>query len=549
MNRGFTRGNFIAGWVVGVTACLMCTQAAIAADPPATQAPSSAPPAETAPEPKKEYFDINEFRVLGNSVLPVKEIERAVYPYEGPHKTIDDVQAARAALEKVYHDAGYGTVFVDIPEQDVGPGVVRLRATEGRLDRVRVSGAEYVSGRKILAELPVVKEGAVPQLPALQSQLGLLNAESPDRSVVPVLKAGRTPGTVDLDLQVHDSLPLHGGLTVNDRYTPDTTRLRSTLDLSYGNLFQDYQSLAFEYQNSPQRLDDERVFSLTYVAPLGWGRNMLALFAVDTHSNVAAVGSLSLLGTGDVYGAHFIHPFAAGGTYSQSLNFGADFKDFSQTINVVGQAPDKTPIRYINWSLVYSLNHSTPAHDTAVNLGVDFGIRGLPNDSNQFDFKRFDAQGDYLYFKGSVEQRQLLLLGMSLDAKVGFQIADSPLVSNEQFGLGGIDSVRGYLESIELSDSGVTTQIELRTPTWNIGSNPANNHIGGYLFYDGGYAWVNEPLPSQQQTFTLESAGVGVRFIFFRGLDGMLEWADPLRTVSTVVRGHSRVEFQVHYGF
>jgi hemolysin activation/secretion protein len=547
MIRGYSLGEFVAS-LVGVVACLVCSQPASAADPPPAN-PSSSAPAAAASEPKKEVFDINEFRILGNTVLPTKVIEQAVYPYEGPRKTIEDVQAARAALEKAYHDAGYGTVFVDVPEQDVGPGIVRLRATEGRFDRVRVTGARYVSGRKLLAELPVVKEGAVPQLPALQSQLTAMNAESPDRSVVPVLKAGRTPGTVDLDLQVQDTLPLHGGVTLNDRYTPDTTRLRSTLDLSYGNLFQDNQSLAFEYQSAPQRLNDERVLSLTYVAPLGFGRNLLALFAVDTHSDVAAVGALSLLGTGDVYGAHFIHPFADGGTYSQNLNFGADFKDFSQTIDVVGAAPDKTPIRYINWSLVYSLTHSTPAHDTSINLGVDFGISGLPNDNNQFDFKRYGAQGDYLYLKGSVEQRQLLLLGMSIDAKVGFQIADSPLVSNEQFGLGGIDSVRGYLESIELADDGVTTQIELRTPTWNLGSNPANNHIGGYVFYDTAYAWVSQPLPSQEQTFSLESAGVGVRFIFFRGLDGMLEWADPLRTVSTVQRRHSRVEFQVHYGF
>lgn len=542
MNRGFTLGRFVAGWVGVVATCLVCSHTANAVDSPAAATPGTQ-------EPKKAVFDINEFRILGNSVLPVKVIERTVYPYEGPSKTIDDVQAARAALEKAYHDAGYGTVFVDIPEQDVGAGIVRLRATEGRFDRVRVTGARYVSGRKLLAELPVATEGDVPQLPALQNQLSMLNAESPDRIVTPVLKAGRTPGTVDLDLQVQDKLPLHGGVTLNDRYTPDTTHLRDTVDLSYGNLFQDYQSLAFEYQGAPERPNDERVFSLTYVAPLGFGRNLLAVYAVDTHSNVAAVGALSLLGTGDVYGAHFIHPFADSGTFSQNLNFGADFKDFSQTVNVVGEAPDKTPIRYINWSLVYSLSQSTPRHDTSVNLGVDFGISGLPNDNNQFDYKRYGAQGDYMYIKGSVERRELLLLGMSIDAHVGFQIADSPLVSNEQFGLGGIDSVRGYLESIELADSGVTTQIELRTPTWNLGRNPANNHIGGYVFYDTAYAWVSQPLPSQEQTFTLESAGVGVRFIFFRGLDGMLEWADPLRTVSTVQRGHSRVEFQVHYGF
>src|ERR1700742_1844619 len=68
---------------------------------------------------KDEYFDIAEFRVLGNSVLPVKSMERAVYPFAGPHKSIQDVQAARGALESAYHEAGYATVFVDIPEQDV----------------------------------------------------------------------------------------------------------------------------------------------------------------------------------------------------------------------------------------------------------------------------------------------------------------------------------------------------------------------------------------------------------------------------------------------
>src|SRR5262249_40944586 len=143
--------------------------------------------------------------------------------------------------------------------QDVSAGIVRLRATEGRLDRVRVSGVRYFSGRRILAELPAATPGGVPRLPDLQAQLATVNSESADRSVIPVLKAGRTPGTVDLDLRVSDALPLHGGLMLNDRYTPDTSKLRSTLDLSYGNLFQDFQSVAFEYQTAPKRRADERV--------------------------------------------------------------------------------------------------------------------------------------------------------------------------------------------------------------------------------------------------------------------------------------------------
>src|ERR1700761_6629923 len=231
---------------------LLCCQFAIVILTFETKAfAQQAPAAADAPEDK--FFDIAEIRVLGNTVLPSIEVERAVYPYAGPHKSIEDVQAARAALEAAYHSAGYATVFVDIPEQDVGGGIVRLRATEGRIDRLRVSGMRYFSSRKMLAAIPSVKPGEVPKLSDLQSELAVVNAQTPDRTVTPVLKAGRTPGTVDLELAVTDTLPVHGGLTLNNRYTPDTKPLRATFDLSYGNLFQDAQSLAFEYQTSPQQ--------------------------------------------------------------------------------------------------------------------------------------------------------------------------------------------------------------------------------------------------------------------------------------------------------
>ncbi len=213
--------------------------------------PDSSPPSAAAGKPE-ETFDILEFRVLGNTVLPPIQIERAVYPHEGFHKSFKDIEAARAALENAYHQAGYGTVFVDIPEQDIGDGVVRLHASEGRIDRIRVTGARYFSNRQLLASIPSLQPGGVPQLPALQSDLAQVNAASGDRAVTPILKAGRTPGTVDIDLHVNDKLPLHASVTTNDRYTPNTTHLRTIFDLSYGNLFQDFHNLSFEYQTAPQ---------------------------------------------------------------------------------------------------------------------------------------------------------------------------------------------------------------------------------------------------------------------------------------------------------
>ena len=123
-----------------------------AAPAPAAAAPPPEAGAKTAAA--ENHFDVHEYRVLGNTVLSNRDIETVLYPLLGDHKTIADVEIARAALEKAYHDRGFGTVFVDIPEQEIADQIVRLKVTEGRLNEVRIAGARYYSERKILAAVP-----------------------------------------------------------------------------------------------------------------------------------------------------------------------------------------------------------------------------------------------------------------------------------------------------------------------------------------------------------------------------------------------------------
>ena len=88
-----------------------------------------------------QRFDVHEYRVLGNTVMSNRDIEGVLYPLLGDGKTIGDVDTARGALEKAYHDAGYATVFVDIPPQEINEGIVRLRVTEGKTRVRTISGA------------------------------------------------------------------------------------------------------------------------------------------------------------------------------------------------------------------------------------------------------------------------------------------------------------------------------------------------------------------------------------------------------------------------
>src|SRR5262249_24025018 len=156
---------------------------------------------------------------------------------------------ARVALERVYRDRGFATVFVDIPVQEVNDGVVRLHVSEGKIRVRQVEGARFFSERDVAAALPRASVGAAPDIPRLQQQLAELNAQTTDRSVVPILKAGPVPGTVDLDFKVTDMLPVHGSIEINDAYTVDTKPLRASAGLSYTNLFDRLDSLSVQYQD------------------------------------------------------------------------------------------------------------------------------------------------------------------------------------------------------------------------------------------------------------------------------------------------------------
>lgn len=501
-----------------------------------------------------EVFDVLEYRVLGVARLDVRDVERAVYPHLGPSKGVADIEQARAALELAYRNAGYGTVFVDVPEQDVDEGVVRLRVTEGRLDRIRVSGARYFSAGRIRESLPSVARGAVPDLPALQSELASLNRQTRDRAVIPVLKAGRTPGTVDLELKVDDHLPLHGAVDVNDRYTADTSELRAGVQLSYDNLFQARHSFALQFQTAPQEPEESRVFAATYALPLGEGGRSLAFYAVDTDSDVTALGALSVLGAGRIYGARFIQPIPEIGELFHSFSAGVDYKDFSEDIQIDPETGLSTPISYPLWSLAYQGAIRGESSKLGFSMMAGFGTPRLGASAREFADRRFLASPSFFYVRGSFNYERQLFAGFTGILRFAGQFTPEPVVPNEQFSIGGADSVRGYLESAQLGDYGFSSTFELRTPSLlsRLGDNAPFLQL--LAFFDAGVVRIQEPIrdfdgnATQTMHFDLSSYGIGLRAAS-AGFEASLDYATPLVPSGTTLDGDSRIHFGVRYGF
>jgi hemolysin activation/secretion protein len=496
-----------------------------------------------ADEPAPPPFEVQEYRVLGNTVLTNVEIEKILYPLLGPNKTIRDVEQARVALETGYHARGYGTVFVDIPEQEIDRGIVRLHVTEAKLTHTRVTGANYFLARDIREALPAATPQEVPHLPSLQAQLSDLNTQTRDRSVIPVLKAGAAPGTVDLNLKVDDHLPLHGSLEVNNQYTADTSPLRTLASTSYDNLFNRLDSLALQYQTSPEEKDEVSVWVASYTAHLDDAGRRLTLFYVDSNSDVAAVGTLAVLGKGKIFGARFVQPWITGTSMSHSLTLGADYKDFGEDIRLDPETGLHTPISYMNLSAGYAGNGGSGRWHWSAGTTANFGVRGLANDEAEFENKRFKARPNYLFLRSDLGLDIALPWDFRASLKASGQFAVEPLISNEEFSIGGAQTVRGYLEAEELGDMGFAATAQLVSPSWRPFISWAQ--LSGFVFYDGGRVNSIDSLPGQPTSSALRSWGAGIEIEMLGHVNGALTWADPLLSGSNTRVGDSRWLFSI----
>ena len=512
--------------------------------PPASTATSAAASPETQPK-----FTVNEYRVIGNTVLSSRDIETALYPLLGEGKSFPDVEAARAALEAAYHNRGFGTVFVDIvPGNDLADGLVRLRVTEGKVNAATISGAKYFSEKKILEQIPAAAPGSVLSIADLQRQLADVNTQTADRSVVPILRAGPIPGTVDLAFKVDDHLPLHGSVELNNQATPDTDSLRVNGSLQYTNLFADLDAISLQYQDTPQKFGEAAVFAINYASRPIFTTWRPSAYFIDSNSNVSTIGTLGVVGKGQISGLRLSDILQADSAANQAIVFGIDYKHFRQTIDLAAAAALDTPITYVNVSAAYSGSWRENSLFETLNLSANFGPRGLArvNGADEFENDRLKSRANYFYVRGDGSLTWGAPLYWRLTVRAAGQYTREPLVTNEDFSIAGVDGVRGYLEAEVLADTAVKGTVQLQLPTWRL---KERSIVDGFVFFDDAHGSMLEALLGEPTHFDLRSTGAGLDLFPGGSYTSSVVWALPLVDGTRTRRHDSRVLFLIRGSF
>ncbi|HEY0256056.1 MAG TPA: ShlB/FhaC/HecB family hemolysin secretion/activation protein [Candidatus Methylacidiphilales bacterium] len=528
------REPFFAGVLLSATVCL--PSLAVAAGEPSSGGNQTN---AAIPAPPERHFYIKEYAVSGGGhLLPKLEIEAAVYPYLGPYRTREDVEQARGALEQAYRDKGFQTVTVQIPPQQVKGGIIELRVMTGAVNRLRVHGSRYFSIDQIKREAPSLGEGQSPNFSAVTQDLLALNG-LPDRQVTPTVRPGEVPGTVDVDLNVKDTLPVHGSLEINNRYSVDTTPLRLNASVSYDNLWQLEHSISASFQIAPENPRDVKVFSGYYLARIpGVEGISFMLQGTDQDSNVNTLGGIGVAGKGAIVGARVIFALPQQKGFYHSISLGLDYKHFTQLETAQDLAGDdqpgfsnvlrNTPVTYFPLSAAYSGTWIGQGYETDLNGSFNLAIRGTGSDEQDFYLDRTGADGGFIYFRGDLSHTRDLPEGFQIFAKAQGQAADGPLVDSEQFSGGGLGTVRGFLESEVLGDNALLGSIELRSPSLGTFLGKAVDEWRFYIFSDGGFLTQDDPQIETPYQYNLLSTGAGTRFKLVNHVNGSLDFGVPL---------------------
>lgn len=101
------------------------------------------------------------------------------------------------------------------------------------------------------------------------------------------------------------------------------------------------------------------------------------------------------------------------------------------------------------------------------------------------------------------------------------QLTPDPLPIIEQFSIGGIDTVRGYVQNQLVTDNALLASLEFRVP---LTRDPSIFQLTPFI--EAGTGW-NNLLPDPENA-TLVGIGLGLRWTIVKGLSVRLDYGVPL---------------------
>lgn len=490
--------------------------------------PQSMPEPVVFPEPEfgtpsdagQTHFVLEGVEIEGATVFPAADLASIYTPLLHKDVSLTDLYRVRDRITATYRGQGYILSQALIPPQSISGGIVHIRVIEGSVGKVSFEGP--VAGDPVARATASRVTGSHPLAARDLERTALLIGDIPGVTVHTTLKPSDTQGQADLVVtserkRIEFTLfadnrgsvaigpfEFGGSLVVNGLTGPDS------LSLLYAS-------------TSPT--SELRYVASSYRRVLSPSGLALNLSVSDSRSHPGgALAVLGPLGVGTIGTVGFSQPLIR--TRAKSLHLDASFTVQDTRTDLLATTFAKDHVRYVTAGLTYDVSDmwlGQPA-SSLVRIEVSQGINVFKaTPSGTANLSRANGRSDFTLASAEIDRVQRLGGPFSLALSASGQVGFVPLLSSQQFGLGGKRFGRGYEPSELTGDSGVAFSIEPRVDVPVAGA-----QLQVYAFYDVGEIWDKRPLAGAPSSQSLSSAGGGVRARIGDHLSFGFELAKPL---------------------
>ncbi|MDO9360036.1 MAG: ShlB/FhaC/HecB family hemolysin secretion/activation protein [Polaromonas sp.] len=501
-------------------------------EPPATAPPA---PEVNPPSPlvmpdslRSVRVTLRNVRIEGSTVLPYGGLQARADSYTGREISGADVLALASELTVMIRNAGYILSLVVIPPQSLADGTLTLRVIEGYISGVTIRAGEGVSDhvREALAAVGERIKGARPLDAALLERYLLIANDFPGLQLRSILAPSQVQGAADLTLvasiktfEGFASVDNHGSkylgpgqmlagvtgnqlLGVNDQWR--------AIAVGTGNREMAYGQLSYSQVVTTEGLKLSATVSRARTQPGDVLRPFDVRGAADTTSLSAS------------------YPMLRSRNESVLARVAYDHSDIRT--DILGSRVIEDRIRALRLGLSWRVMDRFDGQNV---LDVDFS-QGLGGTREADLLKsRAGAKGVFNKLSFDYERAQFFSASTSLALGVAGQWANTPLLSSEQYALGGRRYGRAYEPAELVGERALAFRIEPRYA--GALDAPGFRSYQTFGFYDIGKVWRLGPtaagVPRSQ---SLASAGVGVRLLLEKNMTASFEAALPLtKTVAS----------------
>ena len=467
---------------------------------------------------------VKEFAFTGNTVYSSDTLAAQIIKYTGRKISSDELEAARQTITLYYVSHGYINSGALLPDQDPKDGIIHFQVVEGKLTSVDVTGNHWFQTWWLRNEMRFAA-GEPLNFNSLKEGMQVLRENPTIAQVNAELQPGGAPGESQLKMEVQDKQPFRFSVEMNNYRPPSVGSAIAEAHLTDLNLTGNNDPLSLTYGIVTSTPGGWEVSGFDnagadYRFPISPWRTTMELGADKSDSGIleAPFNQLDIVSKLVEYHVAIHQPVFETPKRSLVLSLQLDSRrsetylfgqPFSLSPGANNGVEDVFVPRFIQEYVDRSQVHVF-SFRSQFSLGVG-AARATVNDGPP-DGHFFDWLGQAQYIR-RLGDSDCLVIG-----RLSGQIADRPLLSLEQIELGGISSVRGYLENQVLSDNGILASLEFRVPVWE--DKDHNPLVSLAPFSDFGLGWDNVEVNSAstsgstgdlgRQGVTMPSVGLGL---------------------------------------